>query len=689
MPLLVPEHEIVPGEERWHPAVCTGCGAGCGTLVRVMDGERVVVRNGEQWRERIATIKKIEGNPLDPVSGGRLCARGQAEVQALYHPDRLRGPGKRSGQRGAGRFTPVSWDEAIDEAARNFAKARSEDPGRTVILTGPAAGTRSLALERFARSLKAPPPVVCSIAGHALERKAAEMVFGWKGLRVYDLANARYALGVGADFLGGWASPVYYARQFGHFRQGSPQVRGKLVQAESRLSLTAAAADRWLPLHPGSEPYFLAAVGGMLIEMKLARNLPALPRPVADVFRAADSATLAGRCGLEEKRLRDIVRELGESEAPLVFAGASAVHGNSLDALIAAHYLNLMLGNVGKFGGVLAPAAQAVAPPENHRAAEALAHARVVLLAGANPAYMLPRATGVLEALQAVDAVISLGSFPDDSAAWADLILPDHSALESAVAVIPAVSTGPAVTVAAPFVKPLYDTRPMEQTLADLAQKAGVPGASPAAVSPEDIYQPRLSEDLASTDVVRQGGLWLKTKPTPAVRVAALELELGAAVFDGDAAQYPLLFQPYLSMQYHDGSGSHLPWMQELPDPASNAIWGLPVEIDAATAASLRVSNGDVVRVESQHGPIEAPAYIHPGAIPGVASMAIGDGHTHYGRYASRRGANPLSILAPVWEKSTGALVLGGTRVRLMRVADRRGWIQFAAPDREERDQHR
>jgi molybdopterin-containing oxidoreductase family iron-sulfur binding subunit len=69
--------------------------------------------------------------------------------------------------------------------------------------------------------------------------------------------------------------------------------------------------------------------------------------------------------------------------------------------------------------------------------------------------------------------------------------------------------------------------------------------------------------------------------------------------------------------------------------------------------------------------------------------MAIGDGHTHYGRYASRRGANPLSILAPVWEKSTGALVLGGTRVRLMRVADRRGWIQFAAPDREERDQHR
>jgi len=98
----------------------------------------------------------------------------------------------------------------------------------------------------------APAPVVCSLADCAVERAAAEMAFGWKGLPVYDLAHARHVLGVGADFLGGWASPVYYSRQFGAFRQGRPEVRGYLVQAESRLSITAAAADRWLPLRPGS-----------------------------------------------------------------------------------------------------------------------------------------------------------------------------------------------------------------------------------------------------------------------------------------------------------------------------------------------------------------------------------------------------------------------------------------------------
>ena len=65
------------------------------------------------------------------------------------------------------------------------------------------------------------------------------------------------------------------------------------------------------------------------------------------------------------------------------------------------------------------------------------------------------------------------------------------------------------------------------------------------------------------------------------------------------------------------------------------------------------------------------------GGSPGTVSMAVGDGHTYYGRYASGRGANPISILGPQG---------GATRVRLARVSGRREWIQFAAPDREERE---
>src|SRR5262249_41874707 len=121
--MLVPDHEIVPGEEQWHPAVCTECAAGCGTIVRVMEGVRTIEQTGQPVRERVAAIKKIEGNPLDPVSGGRLCARGQAAVQSLYHPDRLRNALKRTGERGKAQFAGIAWDAAIAEAKEKISKA--------------------------------------------------------------------------------------------------------------------------------------------------------------------------------------------------------------------------------------------------------------------------------------------------------------------------------------------------------------------------------------------------------------------------------------------------------------------------------------------------------------------------------------------------------------------------------------
>jgi len=685
MPLLVPEHELVPGEEQWHPAVCTACSAGCGTLARVMEGERVTIDKGEQVRERVAAVKKIEGNPLDPISGGRLCARGQAAVQALYHPDRLRGPMQRSGERGSGQFAATSWDSAIASASDKIAKARAADPGKIVILSGGAAGTRSLALERFASALKAPAPIACSITDHPVERKAAQMVFGWAGQPVYDLANAHFVLGVGADFLGGWTSPVYYARQYGAFRQGRRDVRGRWVQAESRLSISASAADRWLPVRPGTEPQFLAAVGRILLDSKLARNVKDLPKSAADAFRSADVKTLLAACSVDEKRVREAVQELGESTAPLVIGGASVLQGNSLDAVIASHYINVMLGNIGKPGGILAPAKQAIAPADNYRVAEALAHAQVVLIDGANPAYLFPKSSGIVDALKRAETVISFESFLDDSSAWADLILPDHDTLESEIAIVPAVSTRVGMAAATPFIRPLYDTRAVERTLAEIAEKMQVPYDG---VSVREFIDP-LAGEMSIDDVLHQGGFWDDVEAAPAPHIADAKFEIAAGTPRSDAAQFPLEFQPYASLQHHDGSGANLPWMQELPDPVSSSIWGLPVELDPKTAAGLRVANGDIVRIESAHGAIDAPAYVHPGAIPGVVSMPIGDGHTHFGRYASGRGANPLSILAPVYEKSTGALVLGGTRVKVSRVGDRKSWIQFSTPDREERDIHR
>ncbi|MBV8807779.1 MAG: molybdopterin-dependent oxidoreductase, partial [Acidobacteriaceae bacterium] len=667
IPLLVPNHEIVPGYEQWHPAVCTECGAGCGTIARVMEGERIIERNGQKFRERIACVKKLEGNPLDPVSGGRLCARGHAALQSLYNPDRVTGPMRRTAGRGEAKFTSISWDEAVGAVADKLAKDRSSDPSKTLFLTTPQASSRSVTIQHFLESVGAPPAVACSLDGFALEKKAAAAVFGWKGIPRYDLANARYALGVGADFLGGWTSPVYYARQFGQFRQGRPGIRGKLVQAESRMSLTAGSADEWLPLRPGSEPQLLIAIARVLLDEKLARNVEQLPAGARDSILTANLGDLNHDTGIDDKRLRRIARELGESEAPLVIAGASIVQTNSLDALIAAHYVNLLLGNIGGPGGVLPPHPSAAPGPETANVAEALKRAQVVLLDGANPVYTLPSASGVTGALAHLDMIASFGMFIDDSAAYADVILPTNHPLESEAAIVPAIAVAPvSVNVATPFVQPLYNTRPLEQTLGAIARKMNVTFQPVSAAS---FVQPLLPPDQSWEEVARQGGLWRDQEVTGVnLKPLAENIEWSSPVFAGAPEQFPLHFQPYLSLQYHDGRGANLPWMQELPDPASSAMWDLPIEIDPQTAARLKVATGDWVRVESPHGNLEATVYVHPAALPGVASMAIGEGHAHYGRYASRRGANPLSIIAPVWDNAAGALAFGATRVRIARL---------------------
>jgi anaerobic selenocysteine-containing dehydrogenase len=681
LPLLISEQQIVPGEEVWRPGICGECEAGCAIIARVMEGERVVERHGERFRQKIAAIKKVEGNPLDSVGGGRLCARGQAAVQALYHPDRLRGPMLRQGPRGQGSFAPISWEQAEASAAEKLGRVRHGDPSRILFLTRPQAGTRAVTAARFLESLGAPAPVSFELADFPLERKAAHEVYGWNDLPVYDLANAVYAVGIGADFLGGWASPVFYARQFGHFRQGRSSVRGKLVQAESRLSITAQSADQWAPLRPGTELFFALALGHLLISEKLAR--PKTPEHIVAAFEGVDVAAAARLCGIAEKRLSQIARELGESERPLVLAGAAAAQTNSLAALIAAGYLNVLLGNVGQAGGVRPPAPEPTGSrPLYTNALPQLDRAQFVFLDGVNPLYTLPAAAGVAEKLGRIEMVVSFSPFLNDSAAFADLLMPDHHALESSAAILTSVAPALAVAVATPFVQPLYDTRSTEQVLAAIAKRMNVEFEVAATKS---VLESILPKDLDWDTVVHQGGYWAEPSPeTPPGKLPpAPKLDVAQATFYGDASQFPLSFLPYFSVQFHDGRGAHLPWMQELPDSVSSAMWGLPVEIDPRTASRLGIKTGDRVRVESQYGKLEAPAYVDPAAAPGVVGMAIGQGHRNSGRYASDRGANPLSILAPAWEESTGALALGATRVRLVRLGADGGLVQFAAVDRE------
>src|SRR5271168_3060916 len=114
---FVPEEELIPCIATFEPSVCTLCSAGCGLQVRVMQGEAEVVRGGQQGIIKMGLAKKLEGNPQHPVNKGKLCARGNAGLQVLYHPDRITHPIKRTGARGSGEFQQITWDDALKEVA--------------------------------------------------------------------------------------------------------------------------------------------------------------------------------------------------------------------------------------------------------------------------------------------------------------------------------------------------------------------------------------------------------------------------------------------------------------------------------------------------------------------------------------------------------------------------------------------
>src|SRR5271170_5328930 len=123
---FVPEEDLLPGIATWKPSICTQCPAGCGLLVRVMQGEAEVVRNGQLGIIKMGLAKKLEGNPAHPVSQGRLCPRGQAGLQVTYHPDRLKNPMQRSGPRGSGQFQEISWDDAIKQLLSHLSPLQAD-----------------------------------------------------------------------------------------------------------------------------------------------------------------------------------------------------------------------------------------------------------------------------------------------------------------------------------------------------------------------------------------------------------------------------------------------------------------------------------------------------------------------------------------------------------------------------------
>ena len=208
---------------------CHFCHMNCGMLATVENG----------------VVTKVAGDPEHPFNAGAQCPRGASALEHLNHPNRINYPLKRVGERGSGQFKRVSWEEALDDIAARLAALKAKYGAETIATTGGTNRTDDFARRRFFNLLGSPNVVhtapVCWIPNFLTEAAS----YGWAA---FD-----------PEIMGSKCVVVW-----GHNPGASylPEMRG-LLQAKANgtriividpiYSETAAKADLWLPLKPGSD----------------------------------------------------------------------------------------------------------------------------------------------------------------------------------------------------------------------------------------------------------------------------------------------------------------------------------------------------------------------------------------------------------------------------------------------------
>ncbi|MBW1942984.1 MAG: molybdopterin-dependent oxidoreductase, partial [Deltaproteobacteria bacterium] len=216
-------------------SVCQACHCECGVLVHVTDGK----------------VSKIEGDPDNPMNRGFICVKGRAQPQVAYHPDRVKFPMRRVGERGSGKWERISWDTALDEIAEKLTENREKNgPESFAVIhgTGPRPTLYSTAL--LAYTLGTPNIIsvdlhICFLPGLIAE---------------YWTYGASVMVETGPDYLDSDCIIVFAGNPLASHHPRGVEIleakrkrKAKLIVIDPYRTELAARADLWLQIRPGTD----------------------------------------------------------------------------------------------------------------------------------------------------------------------------------------------------------------------------------------------------------------------------------------------------------------------------------------------------------------------------------------------------------------------------------------------------
>jgi anaerobic selenocysteine-containing dehydrogenase len=455
------------GEFTVSPAACTLCPGGCALRVRRVGGRPV----------------SVVGERDHPLGGG-ACPVGLTLHHLAYHPRRLSGPARRSGER----LTPVGVDAALAEIVTGARAAQKS--GLSVLVLDRRPG-RVLSQAWCELLAGLPGGAYATVPGEDGTLAALRGALATPSPLGIDLERARMVLSFGAPVLDDWGQP-------GRVRASRRSLR--VVQVDSRPSPSAALADDWLATAPEAEGPLALALVHAVLRLDPTRADEDVRGAVAEFSPASVSA----RVGIEAGRIEALARSLLEAPPALAIGGGEPGAGPlSADAESAIALLNVVLGNLGRPGGFVPRRPVPEAPGAQGATVASLREVPagsvgLAILDAADDGRALP--WPLVERTLAPGAlVVSLSPFDPGFAAPAALLLPAPAPLECHDELLPATDAAVAsYALSAPLLqKPGTATEP-SQVMAALAAGLGVPFAG-------GTHEERLRQRVAAIRLAGRG----------------------------------------------------------------------------------------------------------------------------------------------------------------------------------------
>ena len=601
--LVPPEEDLIPGEPTYVRSTCTECPQGCGTLVKLLEDRPV----------------KLEGNPEHPINQGRLCIRGQAALERLYHPERLRAPMRRESN---GAFVPWGWNQAFARIQKELAQAKAKGK-KSVYLSGQTTGTLHELLDQFCQAKQIERFGGVELYHNNAIRKANQWVFGKAVIPGIDLRQTDFLLTLGLDFLGTDFNPVEFGRKFAIAREGHLRWH----HAEPHVSLTGLRADERHCLIPGSEAFLLAYLLGK------SKGFNSLDQEIRKLIPQVARARVLAVSGLSEISLNRIEEEFTRAQAPLVLVGGvSTRYVNGFETALLAALIQRSVAAHEPPGALDFGSARVNGDLADLSLIDKLVRGLEQQEIGV---LFLSRVAG-LEVLPALrdnlgkaDFTVALCDVPDGLSRRCDALLALSHTLES---------WGDQQThmglhsVIQPAIRPLYSTRSEGDVLLALMGNT-------------QSYQQFLATRWRSFDAawIERGFHQIrKHHPADIPETAATQEVLAAGnagQAESDQASQPrsiagrqpivlaevvqggLLVVP--SLRAYDGRSQSLQLLQEIPDPLSNVTYGDCL----ALADESKLEDGRLIHLQSDLGDLRLPKRGVVGLPQGLAMV-----HQHAAR---------------------------------------------------------